>query len=144
MINGTRISGILLTGFFLAGCATSSGTRAKNAEELQVRVDALESQVASLNQRLEEAANQQPVSADTAVAGSLPGGRTTGSAKTRLTIRQTQKALSQAGYYKGPIDGKEGPQTKKAIKAFQQAKGLKADGVVGASTSEALAQYLNG
>jgi peptidoglycan hydrolase-like protein with peptidoglycan-binding domain len=48
--------------------------------------------------------------------------------------KQIQLVLQRAGYYKGKIDGKMGPQTKEAIKAFQKAKGLKADGVVGAQT----------
>ena len=109
----------------LAGCATS---RAKEADSLQARVNALESQVAALNQRLDEGAG---------------GPRTNVTPdKTRLSVRQTQKALTAAGFYKGNVDGKEGPQTKKAVKAFQQANGLKADGVVGPASSEALSRYL--
>lgn len=60
-----------------------------------------------------------------------------------LSPRQIQKALKNAGYYKGTIDGKIGPKTKEAILKFQRAKGLKADGVVGKKTSAALNKYLD-
>ncbi|MDD4980481.1 MAG: peptidoglycan-binding protein [Candidatus Omnitrophica bacterium] len=55
---------------------------------------------------------------------------------------QIQMALQKANFYKGKIDGKIGPQTKKAIKAFQKAKGLRADGAVGAQTWAELNKYL--
>jgi len=48
--------------------------------------------------------------------------------------KQIQIALQRADFYKGNIDGKIGPKTKEAIKAFQKAKGLKIDGAVGAQT----------
>jgi len=56
--------------------------------------------------------------------------------------KQIQIALQKAGFYKGKIDGKIGPQTKEAIKAFQKAKGLKTDGTVGAQTWAELNKYL--
>ncbi len=46
-------------------------------------------------------------------------------------LRQIQSALKNAGFDPGPIDGKMGPKTKKAIKAFQKSKGLVQDGKVG-------------
>ena len=55
---------------------------------------------------------------------------------------EIQKALTEAGFYKGKIDGKIGPQTKKAIKAFQREKGLKPDGVVDSRTWAELNIYL--
>ena len=56
--------------------------------------------------------------------------------------RQIQFALKKAGLYKGVIDGKIGPQTRRAIKEFQKARGLKADGVVGQKTWEELRKFL--
>ncbi len=58
------------------------------------------------------------------------------------TNQEIQTALANAGYYKGSIDGKVGPKTKKAIEEFQKANGLKADGKVGPKTWEALSQHL--
>ena len=123
----------------LAGCATS-GAKVKESEALKTRVDALETQVATLSQRLDEtAANTQVIESGSARSNIRVK---TASAKTRLSVRQAQKALVAAGFYKGTVDGKEGPRTQKAIKEFQQAHGLKADGVIGLATSEALSRYL--
>lgn len=55
---------------------------------------------------------------------------------------QVQKALAQAGYYKGKVDGIVGKRTRAAIRAFQTANGLKVDGRVGPMTWEKLDDYL--
>lgn len=49
-------------------------------------------------------------------------------------VKQLQERLQKQGFYKGKIDGSFGSGTKAAVIAFQQAKGLVADGVVGAQT----------
>ena len=41
---------------------------------------------------------------------------------------ELQELLSAKGFYAGGIDGRIGPNTKKAIKAFQQAQGLAVTG----------------
>ncbi len=56
--------------------------------------------------------------------------------------RQIQTALKNAGYDAGAIDGKIGAKTKKAIKDFQTANGLKADGKVGPKTWAKLSVYI--
>lgn len=56
--------------------------------------------------------------------------------------RDIQRALKNAGFYAGAIDGKIGPRTKRAIEDFQTAKGLKADGKVGPKTWAELEKYL--
>jgi len=57
-------------------------------------------------------------------------------------IKQIQSALKKAGFDPGPIDGKIGKKTKKAIRQFQKANGLKADGIVGKLTWVKLKKYL--
>ena len=56
--------------------------------------------------------------------------------------KDIQKALKNAGFYTGSVDGKLGPKTKKAIEEFQSSKGLKADGKVGPKTWVELEKYL--
>lgn len=49
-------------------------------------------------------------------------------------VRSLQKRLKELDYYSGSTDGKFGEGTKNAVIAFQQANGLKADGIAGTST----------
>ena len=49
-------------------------------------------------------------------------------------VRTVQRRLKELGYYKGAADGDFGPATEKAVKEFQKANGLSADGKVGEKT----------
>ena len=49
-------------------------------------------------------------------------------------IGAVQKALKTAGYNPGEVDRSYGPTTQKAVKAYQTASNLKADGIVGPKT----------
>ena len=62
--------------------------------------------------------------------------------KGEMNLKTVQEILANAGFYSGKIDGKAGPQTQKAIKDFQKARRLKADGVIGAKTISELIKYL--
>ena len=59
------------------------------------------------------------------------------------SAQDIQQALKNAGLYKGAIDGKIGPGTRRAITEFQQQNGLTADGKVGKKTWEKLKIHLN-
>ena len=56
------------------------------------------------------------------------------SGDTGTDVKTVQKQLKKLGYYKGTIDGKYGKTTVNAVKAFQEANGLTADGVAGQAT----------
>ncbi len=58
------------------------------------------------------------------------------------TTLEIQAALKNSGFYQGSIDGKKGKITDEAIKEFQKANGLVADGKVGPKTWAALSQHL--
>ena len=49
-------------------------------------------------------------------------------------VRDLQEALKALGFNPGPIDGQFGTVTEAAVKAFQQQRGITADGVVGKVT----------
>ena len=57
-------------------------------------------------------------------------------------IRLIQQALHAAGYHPGPVDGKLGRLTQRAIREFQEAHGLSVDGKVGPKTWAKLEPYL--
>jgi peptidoglycan hydrolase-like protein with peptidoglycan-binding domain len=46
-------------------------------------------------------------------------------------VRDLQEALKALGHDPGPVDGVFGATTEAAVKAFQQAKGIAVDGIVG-------------
>jgi peptidoglycan hydrolase-like protein with peptidoglycan-binding domain len=53
-----------------------------------------------------------------------------------------QKALSKLGYDPGKIDGKDGPNTQKAVRAFQAHPSIDIHGKIGKQTRQALATEL--
>ncbi len=62
------------------------------------------------------------------------GKMTTGKADNR----EVQEALKAKGNDPGPIDGRMGAKTQAALKAFQEANGLKATGQLDSQTAEKL------
>jgi peptidoglycan hydrolase-like protein with peptidoglycan-binding domain len=53
-----------------------------------------------------------------------------------------QKALSKLGFDPGKIDGKDGPNTQRAVRTFQAHATIKVDGIVGSETRKALVDEL--
>ncbi len=118
----------------LSGCATCSKQNDLELQGLRNQVAVLEAQVsgrdseiAALRESLRQAEEQ---------------GVAAGEVKSKPTAKQIQTALNNAGFNPGPIDGKIGRQTKEAIKKFQEANSLKADGKAGKETWAVLRQYL--
>ena len=133
----------ILLGIFLilnlAGCATTKKESAKTQiQQLQSQVGDLEVQ---LKQRDEEI---QGLEKELEKADSTAGATSKVSARdvSNVSSKQIQTALKNAGFYEGSIDGKIGKNTKKAIRAFQEANGLSADGIVGNKTWSKLKAYL--
>jgi len=59
------------------------------------------------------------------------------------TIAGLQAALKHLGHDPGTMDGIDGPNTRSAVKAFQLAAGVGADGLAGPVTKKALAVALD-
>ena len=128
---------------FMAGCATSFGAKGQTTDELNEKVAALESQVGSLSQRVDELSSQrQQASAESTASVKVASAQSSTANGGALSTKQIQQALKSAGFYNGQVDGKSGSQTKQALKDFQKAQGLEADGVVGSRTRTALAKFL--
>jgi membrane-bound lytic murein transglycosylase B len=54
--------------------------------------------------------------------------------------RELQQHLARRGFYNGKIDGKIGPKSRMAIRAFQSRSGMVADGFAGSSLLSRLRQ----
>lgn len=120
---------------FLSGCATAEKRQeAMQVRLLQSRVDFLEAELGRRGQEISALEEALKKGQDAALKKR--------SAPLLLSVRQIQTALKNGGFYKGPVDGKMGPNTKEAIKAFQKEHGLKPDGIVGKLTSKELERYL--
>ena len=66
-----------------------------------------------------------------------------GSRQSAEGIKTCQQQLAALRLYAGAIDGIAGPATLTAVKAFQSANGLTADGIVGPATRAALTRAVN-
>lgn len=58
-------------------------------------------------------------------------------------IKEVQQALKLAGFDPGPVDGRMGARTRTALRDFQLANGLEADGKVGPRTWNKLETYVD-
>ena len=56
-------------------------------------------------------------------------------------VKQLQQALTDKGFYAGPIDGNFSDEVTRAVKKFQKSSKIKADGVAGPRTLEKLGMY---
>ena len=80
--------------------------------------------------------SKYPTVKSIAEIGSTPATSRKGDSGSKVV--KLQQALECLGYYDGAIDGDYGDGTYKAVKKFQQKRGMKADGVAGASTIRVL------
>lgn len=153
MKNAGRMSfvGVLAIVVFMSGCA-SKGQTNRQINSLQAQVGVLTDELIRLDEALQESRSQyqggpSPIGAPMPDGGDYGTGTGAVDAVYRtpsgfeLPSRSIQEALKNAGYYNGPIDGKIGPGTRKAIRAFQSDNGLTADGVVGRGTWKRLQSY---
>ncbi len=57
-------------------------------------------------------------------------------------LEGVQDALTKLGYEPGKVDGKDGPNTQKAVREFQAHASIAIDGIVGPNTRQALVDEL--
>lgn len=137
--------------FGLAGCAM--GRKEAAGDPLQMRITQLEEQLQQKDDEINDLKDQvDSLSEDMKKLDS--SSKRSGSDGFELNYKrdgilrvdvhpdQVQLALKNAGYYNGPVDGKIGEKTKRAIAEFQKANNLHADGVVGRKTWNVLKTYL--
>lgn len=142
----------------LGGCATASKSDMADlqVQQLRTRVGSLESQlerknaeVGYLSERLDDTQDELErtrleLAKEKEKKVLFFNNKTSQNVKNenpKPTPVQIQKALQKAKFYEGPIDGKIGKNTQKAIMDFQRANNLKSDGIVGKETWTKLSSY---
>lgn len=135
--------------FSMLGCASMRKDKDMELQSLRNQVTVLEAQlqnkdeeINSLKDTLGRKDVQGVLVEEKISCGKKTKKRIIGEVKNRPSIKQIQIALANAGYDPGSVDGKMGKQTKEAIKAFQSANNLPADGKVGTKTWELLKDKL--
>ena len=142
----------------LTGCVTTQNK--SGVDQLQIRVVDLEkkveerdSEIVDLKYQIKDLSSNTQRQPSISVEDEAPVRKSSSSSadqaassdkiiKVSASISDVQKALKNAGFYKGSIDGKIGQQTKKSIESFQRQHNLTADGVIGRRTWEELKVYL--
>ena len=157
---GIRILMIGGLAMVLTGCVTTQNK--SNVDQLQIRVVDLEkkveerdSEIVDLKYQIKDLSSNTQRQPSISVEDEAPVRKSSSSSssadqaassdkiiKVSASISDVQKALKNAGFYKGSIDGKIGQQTKKSIESFQRQHNLTADGVIGRRTWEELKVYL--
>jgi peptidoglycan hydrolase-like protein with peptidoglycan-binding domain len=124
----------------LSGCATAGRNVTRENDNLKAQIQTLQTQLQeksaeadSLRKALSSTTEQRYNAAK--LAGSTD-------VIDRPSVKNVQAALNNAGYDCGTPDGRMGKKTRQAIKDFQKANGLEADGKVGKKTWAVLAPYL--
>jgi murein L,D-transpeptidase YcbB/YkuD len=137
------ILAFLISAAFLPGCATTGGSVKQENDNLKIQMQNLQTQLQqkdaeidslrkTLSSTTEEKyyASRQTRAASRGVSTEHPSGK------------DIQTALANAGFDPGTLDGKLGKKTRQAIRDFQKANALDADGKVGKKTWSLLAPYL--
>ena len=123
------------------GCA-SKKRHERDITNLQGQISSLQSDVSRLDQSLKdtETALKSTQGGSWSAGSGSPLGQFTEGALYRtpsgfeLPAAAIQRALKNAGYYQGTLDGKIGSGTKQALRNFQKDNGLHPDGVCGRQT----------
>lgn len=119
--------------FAVSGCATTGKTKV-TTEELEMRVSDLEKKVQDRDEQIKTLEAKLDTTKKAEERKKVDA--------TKISKKDIQAALKNAGFYNGPVDGKFGQLTSSAIMEFQKANGLKADGKVGQQTWAKLSEHL--
>ncbi|MCG8430672.1 MAG: peptidoglycan-binding protein [Candidatus Omnitrophica bacterium] len=137
---------IAMCALSVTGCATTRrrGPDTSQVEQLRNEITMLEIELQDRNEQLNNLRDEltmeqrrQRVSVPAAAPAVKKPGKFL-----KPDTKDIQMALLSAGFNPGIIDGKMGKKTRRAVRAFQKANGLKVDGKVGPRTWAVLGPYL--
>ncbi|MDD4879804.1 MAG: peptidoglycan-binding domain-containing protein [Candidatus Omnitrophica bacterium] len=130
---------VIISIFLLSSVVLAMGRKVKPAEQQPVSLGTSQPEVELV--RPEQLETNPPITEEMKESRPREAGIQL-AADESTKNRQIQAALKNAGYDPGVVDGKLGPKSKKAIREFQAANDLKADGKVGAKTWAKLSTYI--
>ena len=127
----------------LSGCAGPQHVR--QLKQFRVDLDAMHQRISGLERTQFEQASRGLSLGEEAAGGYVEPSiaEAASGASASPATQDIQRALNNAGFYQGAIDGKRGPLTRAAIKEFQRTHGLKVDGKAGPQTWSQLQPYLD-
>ncbi len=131
------LSGVLA--LFLSGCATTGGKVSKENENLKIQMQNLQVQIQQKDAEIDSL--RKTLSSTTEERYSASKRRQQVSTE-HPSGKDIQIALINAGFDPGTPDGKLGKKSRQAIRDFQKANALDADGKVGKRTWAILSTYL--
>ena len=140
---------LLIVTSMISGCGTAPKKVQTEVTGIKTRVETLEARVEGVEVKqaeAERAVAEQAQALEELKSVTPSAAKTNFEVKPRegvsVKVKDIQRALKNAGYYDGKVDGVKGKNTRRAIRDFQSANGLKADGIVGSKTWELLSRYL--
>ena len=131
-----RMAMLLILGILTV---TASGCVSRGRHDREVA--SLQGQISQMDMAMRAQETQRAQTP--ALKGSFTGVTYRTPAGFEIPALDLQKALKNAGYYSGDVDGKIGPDSREAIRSFQCDNGLTADGVCGKQTWNKLKTHLN-
>ncbi len=121
---------------FMTGCATTRA-RKPDQKETSAQLESLQAELTAKDQQIQDLQYQLDSAQQAAQAAPESSTGTSRSSAIRVSgvsAKAVQRALKDAGFDPGPVDGRIGKKTRSAIKDFQRRNNLKADGIVGERT----------
>ena len=162
-----RLFAVILFAVMVSGCATAKPQAGNQLDlkiaELERRLGQKDDQIKDLEFELDQIENssdkgkeknndhesnrvtvQMPKGeeATATISSAEAAASTNGLVRVAVAPKDVQRALKNAGYYQGEIDGKIGKKTRQAIEDFQKENKLKVDGIVGKQTWQELKTHL--
>jgi murein L,D-transpeptidase YcbB/YkuD len=132
-----------VTALFLSGCATTGRNAARENDNLKSQIQNLEAQIQKKDAEIESLRKSLSSTTEEKYnAAKLARSSVRGDSVEHPSGKDIQIALINAGFDPGTPDGKLGRKTRQAIRDFQKANGLDADGKVGKKTWVVLSPYL--
>lgn len=125
------VSVLIFAGFLVTGygwAQTKSGSDAGTSSDTSKSTSKMKSDKSSTSD-MGSSGSSMDMSKSASGAGRSAGSE---------NVKKVQEALKAKGQDPGPIDGRMGPKTKAAIKAYQSANNLKATGTMDSETAKSL------